>query len=295
MSTPNTQQAGVLVALDGSPASKTAFPIARIVATQLGVRLHVLHVAPAHLPEEEVRLRLNLTPEEREGVEVHVHLGDAAADILETANAPIVQLIVLTTHGRVIERGRHLGRVAEAVVASTKRPILLVRPESVTTPEYAVSRIQNMLFPLDGTPTTFAALRPATDLASRLRACVDLLYVASPGQALPAELGSISVPLYVDQPQHEWPQWSSETTGRLITQAKCPSDVPARGFLAFGDIGEEILRFAREHKEDLIVLVRRSRLEVNRARVLREVLEHAPCPVLLLGAPFAGARQPHIS
>lgn len=285
MSNIHIRPASVLVALDGSPAAKTALPVARVMAAQLGARLEILHVAPAHLPEAIVQQRLHLTPEEREGAEVHLHLGDPAAGILDMANVPDVQLVVLTTHGRVIEHGRHLGRVAEAVVAATKRPVLLVRPEVMRGGERTPTRIQSILFPLDGTPTTFAALRPATDLACRLRAFVDLLYVVCPGQAFPAELGSINAPYYVDQPQHEWPQWSREAIGRLIAEAGCSDDVSVRAFLAFGDIESEILRFARERGEDMIVLVRRSHLEPDRARVLRAVLDTTPCPVLLLGVP----------
>ena len=290
--------ASVLVALDGSPAAKTALPIARIFASQLGANLEILHVAPTHLPEAAVHLRLRLTSDEREGAEVHFHLGEPAASIVEMARAPETQLIVLTTHGRVIEHGRHLGRVAEAVVAATNRPILLVRPEAAGIteveqggPEHAPAAMQSMLFPLDGTPTTFSALRPATDLASKLQAAVDLLYVVSPGQPLPTEPGTIRAPYYVDQPQHEWPQWSREATERLITQAGCPSEVPVRSFLAFGDIADEVLHFADEYREDVMVLVRRSHFEPERARVLRTVLEHTPCPVLLLAAPTASAGQ----
>lgn len=285
MNTLHTRTASVLIALDGSPAAKTALPVARIIAAQLGARLEILHVAPTHLPETAVQQRLHLTPEEREGAVVHLHLGDAAAGILDMAYAPDVHLVVLTTHGRVIERGRHLGRVAEAVVASTRRPVLLVRPEAMPAQEQTPAHIQSILFPLDGTPTTFAALEPATELASRLHAFVDLLYVVCPGQALPVELGSICAPYYVDQPQHEWPHWSQEAIGRLIVQAGCAEDVSVRAFLAYGEIEEEILRFARERKEDLIVLVRRSHLEPNRARALRAVLDATPCPVLLLGTP----------
>lgn len=289
----DTHGASVLVALDGSPAAETALPFARAIATQLGAQLEILHVAPAHLPNAAVRVRLHLTPEEREGAEVHLRLGEPAAGILDMARAPDSQLIVLTTHGRVVEHGRHLGRVAEAVIAATSRPILLVRPEAVAVPTPATAAIQSMLFPLDGTPTTFSALRPATDLACRLHTAVDLLYVVSPGQSIPAEPGSIRTPCYVDQPQHEWPQWSREATERLITQAGCPNGVPARAFLAFGDVGAEVLRFADEYKEDIIVLVRRSHLEPERARVLRAVLDHTPCPVLLLAA--APAMNGHLA
>jgi hypothetical protein len=41
----------------------------------------------------------------------------------------------------------------------------------------------------------------------------------------------------------------------------CPGDIPVRMFLAQGDVGEEISRFAIENHIDAIVLVRRSRFQ----------------------------------
>ena len=45
-------------------------------------------------------------------------------------------------------------------------------------------------------------------------------------------------PQYVDQPQHEWPQWANEVITRLAEAcAQCPPNVPLRTFLAQGDAG----------------------------------------------------------
>lgn len=280
----------VLVALDGSPAASTALPIARLVAAQLGATLSILHVAPQPLSEDELRALLHLDPSDWEGLEAHVVVGDAAAMILEMIGDPRIELVVLTTHGREIEPGRHLGRVAEAVVSRTVQPVLLVRPEAAVGPHAHVSEVRQLLLPLDGTPTTAAALAPAIELAGKLDAAIDLLYVAGPGRLPPAEPGSIAAPRYVDQPQHEWPHWAQEVIAHLCACCgNVPPGVSIRVFLAQGDIGEEIARFAAEHHEDAIVLVRRSRLEPGRARALRAVLDRTPCPALLVGGP-AGMR-----
>lgn len=272
----------VLVALDGSPAAATAFPLARVVAAQLGAAVEILHCAAAPLPDSELRERLHLDSAELEGIAPRLYLGEPAPGILHAAADPGVALVVLTTHGRSVEPGRPLGRIAEAVIADTTRPVLLVRPEAAA--EQSARELRRLLLPLDGTPTTATALRPATDLAGRIGASVDLLYVASPAQAPPAEPGSIGAPRYVDQPQHEWPHWASEVIERLCVHcAECPPDVPIRMFLAHGEIGAEIARFAAEHEDDAIIMVRRSRLERGRAGILRAVLDRMPCPVLLLG------------
>jgi nucleotide-binding universal stress UspA family protein len=263
-------------------------PAARLVAQQLGATLRVLYVAPGDEPEEALRQRLHLDRYRLDDCDLHIHRGAPAAGILEMVDDPSTDIAVLTTHGRVIEPGRQLGRVAEAVVAGTMRPILLVRPEAAAEAAAAL-KLRHLLVPLDGTPTTMRALGAVARLACSLDASLDLLFVAPPGAAAirpPAEEpGTLGVPRYADQPQHEWPAWGREVVERL--GAACerhPLGLPTRVFAARGPVEDEIVRFAAEHREDVVVLVRRSRLEPGRASVLRAVLERTPCPVLLTGA-----------
>jgi nucleotide-binding universal stress UspA family protein len=304
----------VLVALDGSLAAVTAMPIALAVASQLGADCEVLHVVSntgliggLSRPFEQgfqVLTGIKLWPDVLEStvqiwqafagpgnalmkalahIEVRLDAGEPAACILRASADPLVALVVLTTHGHIIEPGRSLGRVAEQVIAGAIRPILLIRPEATPGAVQPGAALRRLLLPLDGTPTTAALLPSATVLASRMSAAVDLLYVAGVG-APPDEPGSIGAPQYVDQPQHEWPLWANEVISRLLDAcAQCPPNVPVRIFLAHGDAGEVIARFAAEHKSDAVVLARRSRLEPGHATVLRTVLDRTPCPVLLVG------------
>jgi len=274
----------VLVALDGSLAAATALPVARVVARQLGAGLEILHVSAA---DEFAPTRETLLPggiRAREHIRVRVELGDPTATILRLTEDPQVALLVLTTHGREIEPGRHLGHVAEAVIARATQPVLLVRPEAAAGPHVVAAELRQFLVPLDGTPTTAGALAPAIALAGQLGATLDLLYVAAKGVTGAVERDSIGAPRYVDQPQHEWPAWGDEVVAHL--RACCgelPAGVAARVFLMTGDIDDAIARFAAEHHEDAVVLVRRSQLEPGRAVILRAVLDRTPCPVLLVG------------
>jgi len=300
----------VLVALDGSLAAETALLMATAVAAQMGAACQALHIVAETRPDMGLRRPFARGAETLTGVqlwqvfpeptntllaafwhiEVRLDAGDPVAGILRASADPTVALVVLTTHGQIVEPGRSLGRVAEQVVAQVTRPILLIRPEAASL-KYD-RPLQRLLLPLDGTPTTATLLTPACELASRLGAAVDLLYVAGPGQTLPDEPGSIAAPRYVDQPQHEWPQWANEVISRLgAASAKCPPDVLTRTFLVQGDIGEEIARFAAEHHSDAVVLARRSHLEPGHAGVLRAVLDTTPCPVLLIGEATAAPRR----
>ncbi|HEX6291177.1 MAG TPA: universal stress protein [Herpetosiphonaceae bacterium] len=276
----------VLVALDGSPASATALPIALTLADQLAARLEILHVVSERPSANDIRRRLRLDADPWLDIELRIAIGKPVDTILQASAEPDMILLVMTTHGRIVEPGRAFGRVAQAVAAEATRPIVMVRPEVATDFMEHGGSVRHVLLPLDGTPTTAALLRPATALASRLAASIDLLYVVAAQPAVVSEPGSMGVPRYLDQPQHEWPEWSDEMIDRFARGcAGCPSDVPIRMFLARGDIGQEIVRFASEHHVDVVVVARRSHLEPGRARVLRAVLRHTPCPLLLVGAP----------
>jgi nucleotide-binding universal stress UspA family protein len=258
----------VLVAWDRSMAAATALPLAEAVAAQLGCRMDLLNVTAdaAGVPHDE----------------------GLARALLEAASDQDVTLLVLTTHGRAIEEGRGLGRVARAVASSTTRPVLIVRPELATRAGYRPEGLRHLLLPLDGTPTTAAALAPTTELAAQLGATIDLLHVVDPAARDDAEPGSLGAPVYLDQPHHEWPAWAAEMLDRLVRSlGRLPERIPVRVYLAAGAVDAEIMRFAEDHEADAIVLVRRSALGGDRARTLQAVLEQAPCAVLLVGSAAA--------
>lgn len=279
----------VLVALDGSPAAVTALPIARTIAVQLGAEAAILHVTAAPMSEEDVRQRLNLQQAGAMDNELRIRVGDPATMILQATTEATVALVVLTTHGRTGKHGRRLERVAEAVIAAATRPILLVRPEATTLPMQRTAGLRRLLLPLGGASATMAALHPVGELAARLDASVDLLYIANADQKRPAGIARIGAPRYVDQPQHEWPHWASGVIDRVrIADTGWPPTVPLRVFLVHGEIGAEIINFAAAHEHDAIVMMRRGRADLAHTPLLSAVLETTPCPVLLVTATQPG-------
>lgn len=302
-SSPSRSAPAVLVALDGSVAAATALPVAQRLAQQLEMPLHILHVAMSHAAAEQV-LHLDLEPATMSQVELDVRVGDPAAEILRAIEAPNTYLTVLTTHGRGIEPGRHLGHIAERVIAQTMRPILLIRPEAAAAASAAINA-RRFLLPLDGKATTARALGCITDIVRRLRGSYDVLFVADPMQlaatAAPGseEPGTLGIPRYVDQLQHEWPDWMHEVLDHLSAcSARYPLGVPVRVHVAGvagpadGTIASVVLQFVADHFDDVIVLVRRSGLEPGRAEILRTLLDQTPCPILLTGT--SGPVRPHM-
>jgi nucleotide-binding universal stress UspA family protein len=276
----------LLVAVDGSHESMRALPLARTVAMQLHCVPHVIHVVAAPVSIDAARAKLGLDRPDLQEIPLRLPVGEPAACILDEAADPDVQLLVITTIAAG-DPDRELGSVAIRVALGTSRPILALRPEVGAEPSTVAPPMHRLLLPLEGSHSTASALRPATSLARRLGASVDVLYVA-PSGSVPSEAqrGSVVAPRYVDQPQHEWSTWARELKQRLLVEcAGCAPDADVGIHVRSGEPAAEIVRFARQGRYDAIVLVRRSKLEPGRAAVLRTVLRQAPCPLLVVGGP----------
>ncbi len=280
----NAGRKRIVVPWDGSPEAAAAFPVASILARQLGVHTELLQFAPEAAAADLQFTVSSLGLDEPNWTPKHV-VGEAVAGILEATKDPDVVLVVLTTHGYTARR-LTLSKVTERVIVESRKPVLIVRPEAPAP----LGEFKRLLLPVDGTPGTAAGLRPATELAKLLGASVDIFHVAAP-QTRAAERGMIRAPRYVDQKQHEWAAWGDETISRLSDCcAGCPPEVPVRVYLDSGEVGVAIQRFLQEHETDAIVLVRRSRLQDGQALTLRAVLASATCPVLICSAGPASAR-----
>jgi nucleotide-binding universal stress UspA family protein len=139
------------------------------------------------------------------------------------------------------ERGKMMRRTAMQVLHDAHCPVGLVPPQRGATPWH----LHHVLVPHDGNPSTSCALRPAAELAEHGRAELLVVHVMDVGAA-PAELGSLTTPRYVDQPQHEWPAWASEFIGRLA--CGCPlGQLHVRILLAHGNAAAEILACPRSN------------------------------------------------
>jgi nucleotide-binding universal stress UspA family protein len=145
--TPREPLDRMLVCLDGSATSAAIVPVVRGWALELGLGLHLLHVAyPLTDPgagearisdEEEAAIEQLLAVADalrREGI-------DVSSEVVEDAHAPTgvlhalrhgrYDLVALATHGRT-GLGRLLaGSVASEVVRRSPVPLLLLRPEQL--------------------------------------------------------------------------------------------------------------------------------------------------------------------
>jgi nucleotide-binding universal stress UspA family protein len=267
----------ILVPLDGTKQALAALPVARVLADIERAGLCILHVGERKLPAEELRNRLGGGGPVLDGLSIDVRIGAPAIEIPQVARAINPLAIVMCKHSGT-ERGKMLGRTATKVLHDAPCPVVLVPPERGAMPWH----LHHVLVPHDGTPTTSAALRPAAELAERGRA--ELLVVHVTGvRAAPTEPGSLTTPLYVDQPQHEWPAWAGEFVKRLASVCHL-NHAHVRVFLAHGETAAEIQRLSENQSTDLIVLAWRGRWEAERATTLKNILRDVPCPTMVVRA-----------
>jgi nucleotide-binding universal stress UspA family protein len=221
--------------------------------------------------------RLKRWAQELERVTIEVRTGEPAAQILRLAEEIGPRVIVLCSRTAAMPR-RMLGSTAAAVLCKASHPLVLVPPERGSAPWH----LQHILVPHDGTPSTSAGLKPAAELAELAGAELLVAHVTGV-RAAPGEPGSLTASPYVDQPQHEWPAWTDEFLRRLACM--CPlGHLHVRMLLAHGNPAAELLRLAEQQSTDLMVLAWRGVLEAPRAAVLREIVDRARCPLLVVRA-----------
>jgi nucleotide-binding universal stress UspA family protein len=265
----------ILVPLDGSKQALAALPVAKVLGEIERAALHILYIGDHELAGEELRNRLGREAPLLDGLTIDSRVGTPAVEILQVAREIKPRLIVMCKHSGT-ERGKMLGRTAVKVLHDAPCPVVLVPPERAATPWH----LQHVMVPHDGTPSTSAALQPAAEVAERGRAELLVVHVTD-SRAASAEPGSLTTPRYVDQPQHEWPAWTSEFLNRLA--CICPlGQLRVRMFLAHGDTAAEIMRLSEKQSTDLIVLAWRGILEPPRAATMKDILREAHCPIMVV-------------
>lgn len=270
----------VLVTLDGSSEALSALPVATELATVLAAKAHIIYVGERELTQADMPDAIGIGRDQLDRFIVEQVVGEAAAGILDAAHDLEAAVIVTCTHstrdGTSVPE-RELGPVAEHIAAESACPVVLVNPARGLAPW----RVEEILLPYDGTPSTASALGPAATLAKRAGSHLFVVYVAEDQTSAPSERGALTMPRYVDQPQHEWPAWAGEFLDRL----NCVSDFDVshvRLFVAHGHPGCEIVRLARERGIDLIVVAWKGIADPARGTTAKVILREAPCPVLVL-------------
>ncbi len=204
-----------------------------------------------------------------DGVEL-LNLEGEPADALVTliSNATIDCVGV----GLSLADGSPFGSIARSLLEHFSHPILLVRPGM-----RPVTELQRLLVPLEGTPSSSAAMLFVESALCVPGREITMLHVAT-GSA-PAEAGSLPAPRFIDQEQYEWSDWQDEFSMRFSQRAEgCRHRVD----VVVGDPPGAIAEEARARDVDLIVLTWKGSFAAGHGPVVRRLLDVAPCPLVLV-------------
>jgi nucleotide-binding universal stress UspA family protein len=139
---------------------------------------------------------------------------------------------------------------------------------------------RRILHPSDFSSASRAAFRKAIDMAKASRAELLLLHVISPVVPVPGD-GYVSPEMY-DQLSASSRAWAQKRLDSLLAQAK-KSRARVKGFILEGAASDEIVRFARARRVELIVMGTHGRKGIAKlfvGSVADRVVAAATCPVL---------------
>jgi nucleotide-binding universal stress UspA family protein len=139
---------------------------------------------------------------------------------------------------------------------------------------------RRILHPSDFSSASRAAFRKAIDMAKASRAELLLLHVVSPVVPVPGD-GYVSPEMY-DQLSASSRAWAQKRLDSLVAQAK-KSRARVKGFILEGAASDEIVRFARARRVELIVMGTHGRKGLAKlfvGSVADRVVAAATCPVL---------------
>lgn len=292
----------ILVPLDGSTLAEAAIPVAASLAEKLDAPVTLLHIIEKDAPREihkhyhitqsdeasaylEQVIKRGFPAEAR--VEAHVHTAaveDVPASIVEHATREFnLDLIVMCTHGQGGVRDLLYGSIAQQVVAQGITPLLLIKPEARSSPEF---RLDQILVPLDTGPVHDASVPATRELAKAYDSHVHLLTViptfttaagetAATGSLLPA---TTSAMLDINAEN------AAEDLQEHLDELKA-SGLELSAEVARGDPAAEIVNISQKRNADLIVLTthRKAGTAAFWARsVAPNVVRRARVPILLI-------------
>lgn len=256
----------LLIAVADVAADRDLIVSARALGAAARWDVRALHVREPGVPEPGSA--------ELDGLEVTAVDGDPIEALSAFVGGTAVDAVAFGLRcpscGPVPEPG--IGHVAEALLNGHVAPVLLVRPGM-----RAVAGLKRLYVPLEGSPSTSAAMHAADDaLCARGREIVMLHVVTGD---TPEETGSLPAPRIVDQEHYEWAAWQDEFAMRF---SQCPRGGRHRVAVRVGDPAPIIAEEAGKSGAELIALSWNGSFESGHGAVIKELLDTAPCPLLLV-------------
>jgi nucleotide-binding universal stress UspA family protein len=277
----------VLFATDFSAPSNAALPYALAIAHEYGAKFYAAHVNSAEsyllaTPESFPSLKdaggdqiLDAARVEKE-LRKRAHtvvgaVGDISDVLFRMLKDNDIDLLVLGTHGRSGLSKLLMGSVAEQIFRRASCPVLTVGPHVPHTGK-PIADLHRIVFATDFSDESLAAASYAISLAKEHMAHLFFLHVLDQKQSSAVDYQS-NADFVIRRMRDLVPQ-DSELWFR------------SNYAVEFGDAEEEILKYAKAHDADLIVLgVRAPVSSLNTLAHLAHsrshgIVSHATCPVL---------------
>lgn len=135
----------IMVPLDGSELAQTALAHALDMCRAFGATLVLLHVRDRSGSAEAAQRYLDFTRRQLDGAGVAIELalreGAVADEIVRAVAGERIDVIAMATHGRSGLQRVVYGSVAEQVLRSSSKPVLLVRVAGAQAEQPADERL----------------------------------------------------------------------------------------------------------------------------------------------------------
>ncbi len=230
---------------------------------------------------EYLRLKKGELREMGYTVYTHVTAGDVAATICEFADAQDVDLIAMTTHGYSGLTRWLIGSVADRVVRSAERPVLLVRPSMERPTE---TELRQILVPLDGSELAEQALPHAVALAKENDATILLVQAILPLEELVLYM-PLGAPEFLSDISTEELKQQAEKYLKQVQDRLQAEGVASEIAVVEGRPADVIVDLAERESVGLIVMSTHGRSGLGRwvfGSVADKVLHSASRPLLLV-------------
>lgn len=292
------EQGPIIVPLDGSELAETALPYAAALAAALRTHLVLVTVwegsetnlgaAFSTMAIEIEKGAQDYFTEYLDGVRARssradqtraiVRAGDAIETILAVTDETGARMLAIATHGRSGLGHWLYGGTAGRLLRAAHVPVLTVGPH-VRPPSTDGAAIKHVMVPLDGSPSSEAALPVAQTVAAALGAKVSLVRaVRWAAQTYPYSLPEA----YVPQLDEELEGGPMAYLRRIEGGFKDKGDVDA--FVVRGAVAEGLLEVVDQQSVDLVVMTTHARAGLARAALgsTADRMLQGKAPVLLV-------------
>ena len=286
----------VLVPVDFSVLSEPAVKLARAIAQQYGSTIYLANVIESFDVSGMSRGKSRKTGVESATTDfrfietryfsgvTHAKLvldGDINLSLLRAIKEHDIDLVVMATRGAEGCERLLTGSVTEELFREAECPVLATGP-NVKEEFGRFASLSKVLYPMETTPTSIAAIPYLVSLIDTAGSRVTLLHVVHPDIQSPSERQRIRDRL------------TSEMLGLFPEGAKRSiADV----IVEFGPIAETIVEFSVARRADAIVLGVRHGGAFTRSAthipwsIAHQIIAQAPCPVLTIRGDREGKKR----